>query len=116
MSHFKAQESESVQLLSPQDLRQWASQENAPLIIDVREGADHKRDKEFLSSMCHKARLQNIPITEFGSHINELDPDQELVLICQVGQKSFNAATLLIQADFSSVYSLHGGVEALKRA
>lgn len=115
MSLFEAQESDSVQLLNPQDLEQWASQQDAPLLIDVRDANDYEKDKALLAIFCQKAEIQNIPITEFGSHINQLDPDQPLVLVCQVGQKSFNAATLLIQADFSSVYSLHGGIEALKR-
>ncbi len=118
MTQFKWQESEEVQLISPQDLRQWVSQSDAPLLIDVRDKSNHVADKEQLVSLSisQKAEVENIPITEFGSHINQLDPDQPLVLVCQVGQKSFNAASLLIQADFACVYSLHGGMEALKRS
>ncbi|WP_417445509.1 rhodanese-like domain-containing protein [Kangiella sp.] len=115
MSIFKWQESEAVQLISPQDLKQWSSQSDAPLLIDVRDESDYGADQELLASLSQESRIQNIPITEFASHINQLDPDQPLVLVCQVGQKSFNAASLLIQADFSSVYSVHGGIEAVKR-
>ncbi|MBD3669000.1 MAG: rhodanese-like domain-containing protein [Kangiella sp.] len=114
MSKFEWQESEKVQLISPELLKQWASQQDAPLVIDVRNVEEHKSDKKLLS-FCEEETLKNIPITEFGSHINQLDPDQPTVLVCQVGQKSFNAASLLIQADFSCVYSLHGGMEALRR-
>lgn len=116
MSIFKWQESEAVQLISPQDLIQWGSQSDAPLLIDVRDESDHVADQELLTSLGQESLIQNIPMTEFGSYINQLDPDQPLVLICQVGQKSFNAASLLIEADFSSVYSVHGGIEAVKRA
>lgn len=115
MSNFEWQESETVQLISPEQLKQWASQQDAPLVIDVRNEDEHKTDQLLLQFVIDES-LKNIPITEFGSHINQLDPDQPLVLVCQVGQKSFNAASLLIQADFSCVYSLHGGMEALKRS
>ncbi len=114
MNNFEWQESDTVQLINPQQLKQWASQQDAPLVIDVRNGEEHEADKALLS-FAKAEILKNIPITEFGSHINQLDPDQPIVTICQVGQKSFNAASLLIQADFSCVYSLHGGMEALKR-
>ena len=114
MSKFEYQESDTVQLINPQQLKQWASQQDAPLVIDVRNVEEHEVDKALLS-FAKAESLKNIPITEFGSHINQLDPDQPIVTICQVGQKSFNAASLLIQADFSCVYSLHGGMEALKR-
>lgn len=114
MSNFEWQESDAVQLISPEQLKQWASQQDAPLVVDVRKGEEHEADKALLS-FIKAGTLKNIPITEFGSHINQLDPDQPVVTICQVGQKSFNAASLLIQADFSCVYSLHGGMEAIKR-
>ncbi|AUD77775.1 rhodanese [Kangiella profundi] len=114
MSKFEWQESEKVQLISPEQLKQWVSQQDAPLVIDVRNGEEHDADKALLE-FATVGTLKNIPITEFGSHINQLDPDQPTVLVCQVGQKSFNAASLLIQADFSCVYSLHGGMEALRR-
>lgn len=115
MSHFEWQESDEVQLISPDELRQWVSQQDAPLLIDVRNTDEHQVDKALLA-FAKAETLNNIPITEFGSHINQLDPDQPIVTICQVGQKNFNAASLLIQADFSCVYSLHGGIEALKRS
>lgn len=98
MSNFEWQESDAVQLISPEQLKQWASQQDAPLVIDVRKGEEHEADKALLN-FIKAGTLKNIPITEFGSHINQLDPDQPVVTICQVGQKSFNAASLLIQAD-----------------
>lgn len=116
MSQYKWHEAEEVQLISPKELIQWAGQKDAPLVIDVRDESEYNADKRLLTLLSQEVAVQNIPITEFASHINQLDPDQPLVLICQVGQKSFNAGTLLIQADFSSVYSVHGGIEAVKRA
>ncbi len=102
MSKFIPTELEVVQFIEPLELRQWLTQDNVPMLIDVRE---KEKYQEF------NLGGNNISILEFASHINELDPDEPTVVYCQVGQKSFNAATLLIQSDFSSVYSLKGGIE-----
>lgn len=106
MSEFIAKESESVQFIEPQDLAKWLEQDDAPLLIDVREREAH---------VYFNLGGDNISILEFSSVINQLDPDQATVIYCQVGQKSFNAASLLIAADFTSVYSLKGGVESWQR-
>ncbi len=104
---FEPKESEQVQYIEPLELQQWLSQSDKPLLIDVRDTAQHQ---EF------NLGGDNISIYEFASQINQLDPDQAVVIYCQVGQKSFNAASLLIQSDFSSVYSLKGGIEAWRKS
>ncbi|MRX27997.1 rhodanese-like domain-containing protein [Kangiella sp. HZ709] len=103
---FEPKESEQVQYIEPLELKQWLSQSDKPLLIDVRDANHHL---EF------NLGGDNISIYEFASQINQLDPDQMVVIYCQVGQKSFNAASLLIQSDFSSVYSLKGGIEAWRK-
>ncbi|NVJ68570.1 MAG: rhodanese-like domain-containing protein [Gammaproteobacteria bacterium] len=100
------QESEAVQFIDPQELALWLTQDNVPLLVDVREEDKHQ---------AFNLGGDNISVLEFASHINQLDPDEPIVLYCQVGQKSFNAATLLIQSDFSCVYSLKGGIEGWNR-
>ncbi len=110
MDKFTAEESESVQFLEPQHLKQWLTQDDLPLIIDVT------GENNALTAFAVNAEdAISIPITEFASLINELDPDRPTVVVCQLGQKSFNAAQRLIESDYSCVYSLHGGLEAWKR-
>lgn len=104
---FRYEESEVVQLISAEELKQWMSQEDAPLLIDVRHPEQHQA-----SNISGK----NIPVDRFSDAINQLDPDRPVVLYCQIGQKSFNAASRLIASDFLYVYSLHGGIEAWKRS
>ncbi|NVK22048.1 MAG: rhodanese-like domain-containing protein [Kangiellaceae bacterium] len=106
MTIFSAKESEQVQFIYPAELTLWLSQNEKPILIDVRNREDHLQSN--LGGI-------NIPITEFASAINHLDPDEPVVVYCQVGQKSFNAASLLVQADFSCVYSLQGGIAAWHR-
>lgn len=110
MDKFRFEESDSVQFIEPTDLKQWLGQDDAPLVINVsgEEGA--------LEAHSLKAdKTLSVAITEFASVINELDPDEPTVVVCQLGQKSFNAAQRLIESDYSCVFSLHGGLEAWKR-
>lgn len=107
MINFIPKEEAVVQFIEPSEMAQWLKQNNSPRIIDVREKDKHQ---EF------NLGGENISILKFASHINDLDPDEPIVIYCQIGQKSFNAASLLIQADFSCVYSLKGGVVAWHRA
>lgn len=109
---FRYAESEAVQLISAEELRQWMSQEDAPLLIDVR----HLEQHQIFNIGGKSSYSKNIPVDRFSDAINWLDPDSPIVLYCQIGQKSFNAASRLIDADFLFVYSLHGGIEAWKRS
>lgn len=106
MTDFLSQESEQVQFIEPSELKQWLAQADSPDLIDVRDSEAYQN---------FNIGGENIPLTEFSSSVNRLDPDQPVVIVCQLGQKSFNAASLLIMADFSSVYSLKGGLEAWNR-
>ncbi|AOE48806.1 rhodanese-like domain-containing protein [Kangiella sediminilitoris] len=110
MSRFVPQEGEQVQFIEASELAQWMSQEDSPVVIDVS-----GEEKGFQSMIKEGGGTVSIPITEFASHINDWDPDQPVVVVCQLGQKSFNAAHRLIESDFSCVYSLQGGFEAWKR-
>lgn len=122
MSNFKPTESDEVQFIEPADLSDWLEQNlnlnqnqnkdqnQKPLVINVSGDNEHLKTYRF-----PEAFTQSINIADFLSEINELDPDQPVVVICQLGQKSFNAAHRLIELDFSCVYSLHGGLEAWKR-
>lgn len=110
MSPFESQELDKVQFIEATDLAQWLTQGDAPLVIDV------SGDENSFEPIAAKAQQRlSVPIAEFASYINELDPDDPVVVVCQLGQKSFNAAHRLIESDFSCVYSLHGGFEAWKR-
>ena len=110
MSDFKFDEAEHVQFIEPEQLKRWLSQDDTPLVINV------SGDDNALDDCAMKAQnIMSVPITEFASLINELDPDEPIVVVCQLGQKSFNAAQLLIESDYSCVFSLHGGFEAWKR-
>ncbi|GAA0207701.1 hypothetical protein GCM10009123_14000 [Kangiella japonica] len=110
MTTFTFEESEQVQFIEPEDLKRWLEQEDAPLVINVT-GEETALQEHGVET----SRQISVAITEFASLVNELDPDEPVVIVCQLGQKSFNAAQRLIESDYSCVFSLHGGLEAWKR-
>ena len=80
-------------------------QQGKPLhIIDVRE-PEEVQEQPFVGA-------ENIPLDALPQHLKELNPQEELVLICRSGRRSALAATYLIQEGFKNVKNLKGGINA----
>lgn len=52
----------------------------------------------------------NIPINEIRNKIDEIPTDKKVILFCNTGYTSYNAARILMQKGFNNVYSLMGGI------
>jgi len=52
---------------------------------------------------------KNIPLPELRSRLNEIDQDQPVFTICQMGKTSYFAARILQQNGFDA-HSIIGGV------
>ena len=79
-------------------------------ILDVREPEEYEQG--------HIPGAIHIPLGQLRQRIDELSPDQELVVHCAVGLRSYLAARILMQKGFTNVRSLDGGYriyEALRR-
>ncbi len=75
----------------------------APIeLVDVRER------HEWLRTRLPGARLA--PLSELEVHVADLPRDRDLVLYCQVGQRSATAARRLLDAGFTRVWHLAGGL------
>jgi NADPH-dependent 2,4-dienoyl-CoA reductase/sulfur reductase-like enzyme/peroxiredoxin family protein/rhodanese-related sulfurtransferase/TusA-related sulfurtransferase len=70
-------------------------------VVDVSEPA------EFAAG--HVPGSVNVPLGELRSRLGELDPDQEVVCVCAVGRRSYNACRILQQHGFKRVRNLSGG-------
>ena len=70
-------------------------------VVDVSEPA------EFAAG--HVPGAVSIPLSELRSRLGELDPDQEVVAVCAVGRRSYNACRILLQHGFKEVRNLNGG-------
>jgi len=70
-------------------------------VVDVSEPA------EFTAG--HVPGSVNIPLGELRSRLGELDPAQEVVCVCALGRRSYNACRILRQHGFSKARNLNGG-------
>jgi rhodanese-related sulfurtransferase len=73
-------------------------------LLDVREPTEF--------AYTHIAESVSIPLNSIPSRLNELDPEQEIVVICHHGIRSQQAAHYLQQQGFKNIINLVGGVAA----
>jgi rhodanese-related sulfurtransferase len=92
--------------LRPAELKSWLDdpQRTRPLLLDVREPWEFER--------CHIAGATLSPMSQIQSTYGQLDPDQEMVVICHHGVRSFHVARFLEHNGFEHVINLTGGVDA----
>lgn len=93
-----------IQQLSPSQLQNLLHKINNCTLLDVRETWEYEL-----------ARLNNavlIPLPSLLDNLNQLDKDSSIVCICHHGIRSYNAAIILFNHGFKSVYNLQGGIDA----
>lgn len=75
-------------------------------VLDVRAAAEF--------GAGHVLGAKNIPLAELAGRIGELDKlkDRTIVVVCQKGVRSAEAAQALQKAGFTDVVNLDGGVAA----
>ena len=93
-----------MQQIRPQQLAAWLSDDSRrkPVLLDVRE------DWEF--ALCKLPDALHMPMHLVPLRSNELNPDDEIVLICHHGMRSMQVAMFLERQGFSSLINLTGGV------
>jgi rhodanese-related sulfurtransferase len=91
--------------ISPELVREMIEGgEEEVILLDVRE--DWEWERAHLEGAIH------IPLGELGPRTGELDPHQEIVAYCHVGERSIDACLVLWEAGFRKVRSMIGGIEA----
>ncbi len=76
-------------------------------MIDVRE----KSELEIASL----PDVRHIPMGEIPARLSELDPHQEIVVMCRSGGRSMQVAQFLARNGFENVANLTGGILAWSR-
>ena len=96
------------QLSAPQ-LRDWLADagRTKPLLLDVREPWEFET--------CRIAGSLSMPMRGIPARYHELKRDEEIVMVCHHGARSFQAGMFLEQMGFSSITNLQGGVAAWAR-
>jgi rhodanese-related sulfurtransferase len=74
----------------------------AARILDVRE------DYEWAAG--HAEQALHIPLDQLPARLDELDPDEDLYVICRTGGRSFRAAQWLVGNGYSAL-NVAGGMD-----
>jgi sulfur-carrier protein adenylyltransferase/sulfurtransferase len=91
--------------ISPELVREMIEMdEEYVILLDVRD------DWEW--EVAHLEGAIHIPLDELGFRLNELNPHNEIVCYCHVGERSIDACLVLWEAGFRKVRSMTGGIEA----
>ena len=84
-----------------------AQPDDKPVLLDVREGWE--------LNICALSGALHIPMGQVPARIEELSPEQEMVVVCHHGVRSLRVAHFLESRGFSKLYNLQGGVDAWAR-
>jgi len=94
----------SVKQVSATELKARIHNEENLFLLDVREHHEFQY-----------ARIENsvlIPLNQIPQRLGELDPQQEIVVICHHGMRSQQAASFLVHSGFKNIANLVGGIDA----
>ena len=87
------------------DLAQWVSSQTKPIkIIDVRE-MNEIRGGTIPGAIP-------MPLATVPLRLSEIEPHEEVVMICRSGARSAQACMFMQQQGFKNVYNLRGGMFA----
>src|SRR6266705_2919493 len=84
------------------ELKQRLDRGDRLTIVDVREPNEYQINRIPDSEL--------IPLGDVPKRYNELDPDEELVVLCKMGGRSAKAADFLRSVGFKRVLNLKGGI------
>ena len=101
--------SESVRQLSASQLQEWLADpaRPQPVLLDVREAWEF--------AACRIAGSQSMPMRGVPARHPELKRDDDIVIICHHGARSFQVGMFLEQMGFANIINLQGGVAAWAR-
>jgi rhodanese-related sulfurtransferase len=94
----------SYSSISPTALQQRLQTHPLPILLDVRE------PHEF--NYVHLPGSLSVPLRTLPQRVHELNPEQEIVVICHHGMRSQQAANFLDSQGFLHVINLSGGIAA----
>lgn len=85
-----------------------AKRDSGAFILDVRQPDEWNE--------VHIPGATLIPLDQLASRVDELPRDQEIVVVCRSGNRSQAGRDVLLQAGFTQVTSMAGGVTQWKSA
>lgn len=92
--------------LPPMNGLEVSEVEATDLVLDVR-GINER-------TLCHIRNSVHIPFGELSARVAELPRNRRIVVHCAAGNRSPIAYSILLNAGFTKVFELGGGIEAVK--
>ena len=100
---FAAQDQQTGYVnITPEDVKAKIDAGEEFTLIDVRGPGQYNAG--------HIIGAISIPLRELGYRYNELNPQDEIIVYCQVGVISVAAAQLLVRSGFEDVKNMVGGI------
>lgn len=93
-----------IEDITPRDLAARLGGEQRPLLLDVREAWE--------LSIARIDPALHMPMNDVPDRLDELNPDQEIVVLCHHGRRSRQVVAFLKQSGFRQVLNLVGGIDA----
>jgi rhodanese-related sulfurtransferase len=100
-----------VREIGPADFLERRRRGDRMVLLDVRE--PHELEIATVAGIVPE--LVHIPMGEIPGRLGELDPAQEIVVLCRSGGRSLQVARFLEQKGYGSVANLTGGILAWSR-
>lgn len=86
----------------------YSMYQEGAFVLDVREQSEWD---EF-----HAPNTTHIPLSELPSRLNELPRDRQILVVCRSGNRSQEGRKILLDAGFTQVTSMKGGLREWKAA
>jgi adenylyltransferase/sulfurtransferase len=93
--------------ITAQELKTRLERSERPLLLDVRQ--------DWETRLCRLDNAVHIPIEEIELRVEELDPNDEIVVYCHQGVRSAAVAEYLRSLGFKDVKNLAGGLDSWAR-
>lgn len=90
--------------ITPEELKARLDTGDKPFLLDVREAWEY--------ALCSIEGSTNIVMSDIERMQNEIKPDQETIVICHHGMRSFQIANYLESIGYNYMTNLEGGVAA----
>lgn len=90
--------------ITPAKLKERLEAGDKPLLLDVREDWEYE--------ICSIDGSINISMGNVNQMLEQLAPDNETVVICHHGMRSFQVGSYLENSGFSRIVNLEGGIDA----
>jgi rhodanese-related sulfurtransferase len=92
---------------TPESVRERRERGEQFTLLDVREPWEIQT--------ARIAGTTNIPMGDIPARVQELDPEEPIVVVCHHGVRSLNVTAWLRQQGFENVQSMRGGIDAWSR-